>query len=217
MIKDRILTALKMIVVFAINVLFLTYVVRTIMTYWSIPELDSSLLNPMVNSGFASILFMLFFYGCFAALCLFTKSQSKVIFLIVCVTTMISIVSINNSHTLQLEAMNIRYEKILKIGNYAKSDHAILLKKAVDDGDTQKFVKLLTNTKDVYETDVNDYIALLEIINQVTPDLKPKARIFLNDDYLSMTEYADLKENILKEIQNINLTGDQISMIRSFK
>ena len=217
MMKDSILKALKFIVVFAINVLFLTYVVETIMTYWSIPELDSSIINPMVNSGFDSIVFMLFLYGCFAAICLLTKSQSKVIFLIVCVTTVVSIVSINNSQSLQLEAMNSRYEKILKTGNYAKSEHAILLKKAVDAGDTREFVKLLTNTKDVYETDVNDQIALLEIIAQITPDLKPKARIFLNDDYLSMTEYADLKENILKEIQNLNLTGDQISMIRSFK
>lgn len=217
MMKDRILKALKIIAVFAINVLFLTYVIRTIMTYWTIPELDNSIIDPMVNSGFSSIAFMLFFYACFAAICLLTKSQSKIIFLISCATTLISIVFINNSHTLQLEAMNSRYEKILKIGNYAKSDHAILLKKAVDDGDTKKFVKLLTNTKDVYETDVNHQIALLEIVDQITPDLKPKARIFLNDDYLSMTEYADLKENILKEIQNLNLTGDQISMIRSFK
>lgn len=217
MMKDSILKALKFIVVFAINVLFLTYVVKVIMTYWSIPELDSSVINPMVNAGFDSIVFMLFLYGCFAAICLLTKSQSKVIFLIVCVTTVVSIVSINNSQSLQLEAMNSRYEKILKTGNYAKSEHAILLKKAVDAGDTRKFVKLLTNTKDVYETDVTDQIALLEIIDQITPDLKPKARIFLNDDYLSMTEYADLKENILKEIQNLNLTGDQISMIRSFK
>lgn len=217
MMKDRILKALKMIVVFAMNTLFLTYVVRTIMTYWTIPELDSSFESPMVNSGFFSIVFMLFCYGCFVGICLLTKSQSKVNFLIVCVTTVVYIGVVNNSQDLQLKAMNSRYEKILKTGNYAKSDHAILLKKAVDDGDTKKFVTLLTNRKDVYEAAVNDQIAVLEIIEQITPNLKPKARIFLNDDYLTMTEYASLKEDILKEIQNINLTGDQISMIRSFK
>ena len=216
--KDRMIKASVKIAMFAVNIIWLYFLVQMVITYWSKPEVGFGwVLGPIVNAGIWSILWPIFFYVCFALFYLTSKYQKVTNYIITLAVMSLFTFLVNDVHTLQLEAMNARYKYLEQYGNYPKSDHFLLVKSAVDNKDIEQFVKLMENTDNVYETNLDQEIAILEIVDQITPNLKTKTLLFLKDNYLSRAEYTELKTDILKEIQNANLTGEQISMIRSFK
>ena len=218
MMKDRMIKASVKIAMFAVNIIWLYFLVQMVITYWSKPEVGFGwVLGPIVNAGIWSILWPIFFYVCFALFYLTSKYQKVTNYIITLAVMSLFTFLVNDVHTLQLEAMNARYKYLEQYGNYPKSDHFLLVKSAVDNKDIEQFVKLMENTDNVYETNLDQEIAILEIVDQITPNLKTKTLLFLKDNYLSRAEYTELKTDILKEIQNANLTGEQISMIRSFK
>lgn len=216
--KDRMIKASVKIAMFAVNIIWLYFLVQMVITYWSKPEVGFGwVLGPIVNAGIWSILWPIFFYVCFALFYLTSKYQKVTNYIITLAVVSLFTFLVNDVHTLQLEAMNARYKYLEQYGNYPKSDHFLLVKAAVDNKDIEQFVKLMENSDNVYETNLDQEIATLEIVDQITPNLKTKTLLFLKDNYLSRAEYTELKTDILKEIQNANLTGEQISMIRSFK
>lgn len=218
MMKDRMIKASVKIAMFALNIIWLYFLVQMVMTYWNKPEVGFGwVLGPIVNAGIWSILWPIFFYVCFALFYLTSKYQKVTNYIITLAVVSLFTFLVNDVHTLQLEAMNARYKYLEQYGNYPKSDHFLLVKAAVDNKDIEQFVKLMENSDNVYETNLDQEIATLEIVDQITPNLKTKTLLFLKDNYLSRVEYTELKIDILKEIQNANLTGEQISMIRSFK
>lgn len=188
------------------------YLTNQIVSLYNYKELNANYMNPIENGDMLPWIMLLIPF------ILFMASRKKMYMLIVIIISFLYAVITLNSADYRKEIMQSRYEQILlKEPSFEGTKNAELLRVAIKDNKPNDYIKILTPFNDNQQPRTKELIRLFETIELVFPEYKEYTKNKLDDNFLSINEYNDIKNMIIKNIPKKELTKEQLAVIGELK
>lgn len=192
--------------------LTISYFTKDFIALYNYKELAANYMNPIINAETLPWIILIFSFV------ILMMSNKKLYIATIMGISFLYVATTLDKDNYRKEIMQERYEYILfKDPAFEGTKNAELLRAAIKDNKPNDYINILKPVNDNQQPRAKELIRLFETIELVFPEYKEYTKSKLDDNFLSVNEYNDIKNMIIKNIPKKELTKEQLVIIGALK